>query len=41
MNLPKNLPSYQPDLKNALRLLNDRGDQVKIKLSWKEILMAE
>jgi hypothetical protein len=41
MNLPKNLPSYQPDLKNALRLLNDRGDQVKIKLSWKEILMVE
>ena len=28
MNMPKNLPTYKPDLTNALRLLKERGDQV-------------
>ena len=30
MNMPKNLPTYKPDLTNALRLLKERGDQVFI-----------
>lgn len=30
MNMPKNLPSYKPDLPNALRLLQERGNQIDL-----------
>ena len=30
MNMPKNLPSYKPDLPNALRILQERGNQIDL-----------
>jgi hypothetical protein len=30
MNMPKNLPSYKPDLPNALRILHERGNQIDL-----------